>query len=497
MNDAEQQAPTPGGPSSTAGVSPFAVGKAANALGWSFLNTVTAKFGTLAIGVVLARLLGPTQFGTYAVAYLALTAILSFNELGVSLSIVRWPSDPAAIAPTVTFISLTSSVVLAAAVFLAAPSFAAAMGDAGATNLVRAMSVCVILDGAVAVPAALLQRYFRQDRRMIADQTGTWLGAVVSLALVLLGAGTASLVAGRIVGAVAAGLLFVFFSPLPYRVHLKTTYLRPLLWFGIPLAGASMIVFAVGFVDQIMVGTILGSVALGYYVLAYNLATWPVTLLSQPVRSVAPAMFATMQDDLVAMSGRFHQLLRPLASLSLLSCVTISAAAEDIVRLVYGTPWVPAAAALRWLALTAALRILFELMYDYLVVLRRARSLLLIQLTWFAALVPALMVGVHRGGIAGVGFAQTLVAACLVFALYLSQMRGVGIPASAFYRSIRLPAITSVVVYGCVHVLQMMDLSLLLTLGLSAALALLAVAPLIYVMRDDLRVWTSWDRQPS
>ena len=49
---------------------------------WSFANTVVARFGTLAIGIVLARLLGPEEFGTFAVAFVALMAILSFNELG-------------------------------------------------------------------------------------------------------------------------------------------------------------------------------------------------------------------------------------------------------------------------------------------------------------------------------------------------------------------------------------------------------------------------------
>ena len=52
------------------------------------------RFGTLAIGIALARLLGPEAFGTFAVATVALLAMLSFNELGVSLAIVRWADDP-------------------------------------------------------------------------------------------------------------------------------------------------------------------------------------------------------------------------------------------------------------------------------------------------------------------------------------------------------------------------------------------------------------------
>src|SRR5260370_1196059 len=45
---------------------------ASRALGWSFVSNLTARLGTLGIGIVLARLLGPHAFGTFAVAFVAL-----------------------------------------------------------------------------------------------------------------------------------------------------------------------------------------------------------------------------------------------------------------------------------------------------------------------------------------------------------------------------------------------------------------------------------------
>src|SRR6478609_7789082 len=111
-------------------------GVASRALSWSFVNTAVSRFGTLAIGIVLARVLGPEAFGTFAVATVALVAILSFNELGVSLAIVRWQGDPKEIAATVTTISVVSSVLLTTAGYFAAPSFASAMGDPSATEVV-------------------------------------------------------------------------------------------------------------------------------------------------------------------------------------------------------------------------------------------------------------------------------------------------------------------------------------------------------------------------
>ena len=129
-----------------------------------------SRLGTIGIGIVLARLLGPEAFGTFAVATVALMALLAFNEIGVSLAIVRWHGDPHAIAPTVATISVVSSPILFAASYFAAPAFSAAMGDPSATPVVRLMCVCILIDGLVASPAALMQREFMQRTRMAIDQ---------------------------------------------------------------------------------------------------------------------------------------------------------------------------------------------------------------------------------------------------------------------------------------------------------------------------------------
>src|SRR5689334_3021321 len=118
-------------------------GKISRALVLSFLNTVFGRIGTFLTGILLARLLVPEDFGAFAVALVALGALLAINELGVSLALVRWPGDPRQIAPTVTTISILSSCVLYAICWVAAPAFSAALGAPGATGVVRLLCASV------------------------------------------------------------------------------------------------------------------------------------------------------------------------------------------------------------------------------------------------------------------------------------------------------------------------------------------------------------------
>lgn len=462
-------------------------GKASRALGWSFLNTAVGRLGTLAIGIALARLLGPHEFGAFAVAMVALLAVLSFNELGVSLAIVRWPGDPREIAPTVATVSVVSSALIYAGCFVAAPPFAAAMGSPQSTGVIRVLTLNVLVSGIVAVPNTLLQRAFRQDRKMIADQVNTWGGALVSIGLAATGMGAMSLAVGRLAGAAASGVLFVLYSPEPLRFGFDRGKARDLLRFGIPLAGSSVVVFAVANADQLIVGNLLGPTALGFFVLAFNLSNWPVTMFSQPVRNVAPAAFARLQHDPPAMRRAFLSSAGLLAGITLPVCLLLSGAAKPLIRFVYGASWEPAATALLWLAVLGGFRVLFELFYDYFVVLARTRVVFTVQLLWLAVLVPSLIAGAKLDGLAGVGMAHVAVAALLVLPCYLWELRREGIAPARLAARVA-PAALVAAATGAAAAGAGRFISLdVIALGVAGALTLAAVAALSYRMRDALR----------
>ncbi|MFG1660130.1 lipopolysaccharide biosynthesis protein [Micromonospora chersina] len=462
-------------------------GRAGRALGWSFASTALGRLSTLAIGIAIARLLGPAEFGTFAVATVALMAVLSFNELGVSLAIVRWPGDPREIAPTVATISVISSVLVYVGCFLGAPAFASAMGEPGATPVVRLLAVSVILDGLLATPAAMLQRKFRQDRKTVVDQVTHWTGSLTSIALAISGLGAMSLAVGRLTGALAGGLLLVRFEWASMRFGLDRTKARELMRFGLPLAGSSILVFTVNNVDRLLVGAVLGPVPLGYYVLASNLAGWPVSIFSSPVRAVAPAALSRLQNDRPVMHRTFLSTAGLLVAVTLPACVLLSAAAEPLVRFVYGSVWQPAATVLPWLGLLAALRIIFELIYDYFVVLASSRVVFTAQVIWLAALVPALYVGATLWELPGAGIAQLVVGLLVVLPIYLYELNRTGVHAGAFAAQLIRPVLGAAAVGLIVFLISGGLRHDLLALVLAGLVGMSAIVLLVYQKRDVLR----------
>jgi PST family polysaccharide transporter len=461
-------------------------GRASRALGWSFGSTVLTKISMLGIGIMLARLLGPHAFGTYAVAYVALMALLNFNELGVSLAIVRWPDDPAGIIPTVTTISIVVSLIIYIGCFLAAPAYASAMGAPASTTVVRVLALAVLSDGLTNTPVAVLQRNFRQGQRTIADQINVWLGTGVTVALAWSGYGAMSLAIGRLVGGTSGAILLLSFAPESLRLGFDLAKARALLRFGLPLAGANLLTLAVISVDQVIVGHELGPVELGFYALALNLAGWPLGMFFQPVRTVGPAVFSRLQHDRGALSITFLSAAGLLCAVAMPACLLIGGAATPLISVVYGIRWLPAAQPLLWLALLAAVQVFFLIAYDFFVVLARSRFLFVTQLTWLAALVPALLVGASVGGIRGAAVAEFAVAAICILPCYLVELSKSGIPLRALSTQLWLPlagaAFSGLLAWGTAKVAA----SNFVALAASGVASIAVVGLLVYRMRASL-----------
>lgn len=319
------------------------------------------------------------------------------------------------------------------------------------------------------------------------DQVNVWVGAFVSLALALTGMGAMALAIGRLLGSVLSGLLFIKASPLPYRFGWSKEHALPLLRFGLPLAGTSMIVFAVGYTDQLTAGAFLGATALGFYVLAFNLSSWPVSIVSQPLRRVAPAAFAAVQHDPQRMRQSVLTLYGVVGAATIPAFFAIAFAAQPMVLLIYGDVWLPAATVLSWLVIAALCRVFSDLTYDYIVVLGRTNIVFKIQACSLVVLVPALILGAKIGGLPGLALAQTIVSALVVLPLYLWQLRKIGVGATTVLGRLMLPFVAGLVAGIFAWITSASIHNPWVSLPISGSVALVLTCGLLYLRRADIQ----------
>jgi len=259
--------------------------------------------------------------------------------------------------------------------------------------------------------------------------------------LALAGFGAWSLAWSRVATNGAAAVVMLLLTKDRYRPGFNRVQAKTLLAFGLPLAGASLLVFGVLNVDYIVVGSVLGPVALAFYLMAFNLSSWPVGAFSAPVRSVSLPAFSRVRDDPERFSATFARALGLLALFALPACVLLAALGAPLIRFAYGERWGAAIAPLAILMVLGAIRVASELAYDFLASDGRSRAVLMIHLGWLVALIPALAIGAHLDGIRGVAVGHIVVVVLLVVPAYLNVLRPYGLRARVLLAPLARPVL--------------------------------------------------------
>jgi len=421
---------------------PISGGALKRGLAWSTSGNIALRVGNLLVGVIMARLIAPEAFGLFAIALTVWTVLGSIAEFGLGADLVR-RDDFERHVPTVATLGAVISVGLAIVMFFSASQIAAAFGSVDATAVVQLMAIPLALIGLSVVPAALLQRRIAQRTIFAIDGSALVLSTGFTVLFILIGVGPAALALGRIIGQ-SATVVLQYAAVRRWPVFgWDRSVAREALGFGLPLALANAVSWLILSVDNLVVARALGPEALGLYALAFNIASWPMSIAGQSVRVIALPAFSRLPTQ--QQRGRAMERVGGLVwSLGLLAGLGVLMLAPQLVDVLYGERWSGSVAAVVPLAAMGALRVIFDLCATYLVASGRTGRVFVVQLIWVALLIPALVVGVDLYGIAGAGWAHLVVSIAIVLPAYLIAMRAASVHPLAFLREWGLPTIAAI-----------------------------------------------------
>lgn len=389
------------------------------ALRWSTTGTVVVRLGNLGLGIVIARIVSPEEFGLYAIALTVQSVVMALADLGLSADLVRSPDFERRTGP-VAVLGLVTGGTLTLLTALSAPALASAMGGAGAAGPIAILAATFLLAGVGVVPFATLQRKLDQRGLFRSNAIDFGVGAVVTLVLAVLGYGLIGLAVGRVAGQACGVATQFWLTRTRLRFTWDRTVARSVLAFGLPVAAANLLSWVLLSVDRVVLGNLAGAVELGFYVLAANISTWPMTLVGQALRSVTLPAFSQVRERARA---ALVPLLGPVWWAVAAAAAMLAALAHPVVVLVYGARWEPAAQILVPLAVVGAVRVVSDVLAGYLYALGRSRGVLAVQVVWLVALVPATVLGARLGGSIGVATAQAVVAVAVLVPAYLVLLR--------------------------------------------------------------------------
>ena len=150
-----------------------------------------------------------------------------------------------------------------------------------------------------------------------------------------------------------------------------------------------------------VVGKVAGPVQLGFFLLAFNISNWAPGIITTAIRYVSVAGFARLSetDDGLAVGMRRSLLL--LIGVVTPIAVLMGILADPLIGGLYGERWLAAAAVLRFLMVFMTVRMIMALVTEALMGAGTIRVTVWMNGLCALALIPAVLFGAQRYGIAG------------------------------------------------------------------------------------------------
>lgn len=366
--------------------------------------------------LVLARVLAPADWGTFAVVLFLAGLAEMVGGLGLSAALVQQPDPPHDLTMgTALLIRLLAALTLAAALPVAGSVLADVFHlPSSASMLALLLAPTLPLAALALIPEARLERGLRFDRLALADSARVVTTQAVAVALAWADLGVASLAWGTLAGTLAwVATLHVLSPSWPPRLAWDRTEARRLLGFGGALAGQQIVHLVKDRIAPALGAPLFGSTAVGYLDWAGKLARAAASPSTLANRVAFPA-YARLQHDPAALSQSLPLALRWSALLSLPLLAALWGLGPQITHHLYTDQWLPAWPALALLALNAAIGVLPDLLMPALQATGRMRAALALSVAWTAlAWGMALLLTVPLGyvGIAAAYALTTTVAA--------------------------------------------------------------------------------------
>jgi O-antigen/teichoic acid export membrane protein len=469
--------------------------KAGRGLRWSLVGNLVIRIGSFAIGLVLARLLTPADFGIYAIALAATQFVMNVKDVGIIAATVQWRGRLEEMAPTASTLAFVFSTVLYAIFWFGAPTFATLAGNPDAAGVVRLLTAVILVEAVTAVRAGVLMREFRQDLLIIGNLVGLGVNALVAIALAGSGAGPYSFAAGQVAGSVVTGIIVFVAARVPVRVGMDFAVAGRLMRFGIPLAASLGVEAVLLNVQFLIIGSALGATSLGYYLLAFNVSTWALSVISSAVRYVSVAGFSRLSEhDAETLSGGVQRTIPMLYTLLVPIAVLTAVLAGPLVFVLYGQQWLPAAPALQFLMVLTAVRMLTSFNFDILAGAGATRWALWVNLGWCAAVIPAIWIGVQLDGIRGAAIAHAIVGVLVALPLSVLALARIGVAVGPIVPALARPTLAGVLSAGVALLVASATSSTTADFFLAGAAGVLTYA-LTAVPRRKIRQWLGAGRR--
>jgi O-antigen/teichoic acid export membrane protein len=384
----------------------------AHGVRWSGIAVIARQLVQVLSAVLIARIIGPSSYGIISAAMIYVTLTSLILDQGLSAALIQRPALSAKAPGAVATVNIGLAVIIAGATWFTAPLLADFFSTPELVPVFQVLALLLPLKALAIVPRAMLSRGQLFKGIALADVAGGIAGAATGVTAAMLGADFFSLIYQvGVTDAIVAVMMLVFArGPVP---NFAFAQVKSLMSFSVKVFLTNCVAYFSRNVDGILVGRVLGVTSLALYGMAYRVLSLPVQFVGQTVNRVLFPVFSRNTHNRAKVASQLTGATETLAFAVVPVMVFIACAAPELVRLVLGPEWLPAAALITVFALGGARETIFYITPALMKAFGRTTLLLNYEFLATGLQVAGIIVGLQFG-VFGVAVGYTAVGFLLV-----------------------------------------------------------------------------------
>lgn len=371
--------------------------KTIKGVGWSAIDNVAGYAVTFVVGIILARLLSPEDYGLLGLIGIFTAVCTCFINAGFGSALIRKKDATEEDYNTAFMVNLGMSLLLYALLFVCAPLIANFFDRHELVALTRVSSLGLIIGALAMVQRTRLTKRIDFKTQTKITVTAAIVRSVVGVTTAFFGWGVWALVAQSLVGDIVGTALLWYFNRWVPCLRFSMASFRELFGFGSKLLASEIINTVWKEIYNVVIGKCYTSQTLGQYTRATMFSNLLSNNVSNVVQRVTYPVLSEMQDDRTRLKLGYQRIIRVTMLITFSCMLLLAAVSKSMIVMLIGEKWLPAASFLQIVCFGSMLYPLHSINLNMLMVQGRSDLFLKLEIVKKTIAVGPLLLGIFIG----------------------------------------------------------------------------------------------------
>lgn len=371
--------------------------KTIKGVGWSAADALLGQGVTFIVGLVLARLLSPDEYGLIGICLIFTTVLNGIVDSGFSNALIRKKDVTDEDYNTMFTTNMAISIVLYVLLFISAPFVSDFFHRVELTALVRVTGLVLFCNALSITQVTILAKKIDFKTKTKASLVSAVVSGVMGIVMAFMGFGVWSLVAQQLSRQLLYTLcLWVLNKWWPKFTFYKDSF--KYMWgFGWKLLASGILNNVWNQLYQVVIGRCYTSSTLGHYTRANEYASIFSSNLTLIVQRVSYPVLAEIQDDKERMVQGYRKVIKITMFVTAVCMISLGAVSEPLIYTLIGTKWQEAATYLPLICISMSLYPLHAINLNILQVLGRSDIFLYLEILKKIVGIVPIVIGIFCG----------------------------------------------------------------------------------------------------